>query len=112
MENAIAAATLAPVAHTVSKKWVTINASFTRVRLDTLATDFDFQCLLLMMTSFICSPKKRKEVKRATRTSAAVGFEPTPAPEEELRFISKVIGVFLQGMVGAVVVHSGRHVGS
>lgn len=83
VEITIAPATPAPAAQTVSKKWATIDASFTLIRLTPQTLDFDFLCFLLMMTSLICSPAKRKTVRKATRASVAVGFEPTPTPEEE-----------------------------
>jgi hypothetical protein len=82
VEIAIAAATLVPIAQTVSKKWVMIDTSFDLQRLTALALDFDFLCFLFMMLSLICSPSKRRTGRRTTRTSAAVGFEPTPIPEE------------------------------
>ena len=67
----------------VSKKWVMLDASFDFKRLTVQALDFDFLSFLLMMASLICSPPKRNAVRRTTRASAAVGFEPTPTPEVE-----------------------------
>lgn len=83
VENAIAAATLAPAAQIVSKKWAMIDENFTRTRLITQASDFDFFCFLLMVTSLVISPTMRSTVKKTTRASATVGLEPTPTPEEE-----------------------------
>ena len=83
VEITIAAATPAPIAHVVSKKWVMIDADFDAQRLSTRTSDFDFLVFLLIIASLICSPRNRKAVSRTTRTSAAVGFEPTPTPEAE-----------------------------
>lgn len=47
----IAATTLAPTAHMVSKKQATINVSFSLRRLDTRTLDFDFLSFSLMVTS-------------------------------------------------------------
>lgn len=82
----IAPATPAPVAHIVSKMWLRIDASLTRVRSTLQTRNFDFLCFSPMTTSLICSPTKRKTDSRATRAIAAVGFEPTPIPEEEWPF--------------------------
>ncbi|ETI65017.1 hypothetical protein C100_04290 [Sphingobium sp. C100] len=60
-----------------------IDADFDTQRLSTRTSDFDFLVFLLIFASLICVPRKRKAARRATRTSAAVGFEPTPIPEEE-----------------------------
>ena len=81
VEITIAAATPAPIAQMVSTKLVMIDTSVNLRRLTTQASDFVLQYFLLMSTSLIRSPPKRKTVRRATRTSAAVGFEPTPTPE-------------------------------
>lgn len=83
VEITIAAATPAPTAHMVSKKWVMIDADFDTQRLSTRTSDFDFLVFLFIIASLTCSPRKRKAVSRAVRTSAAVGFEPTPTPEAE-----------------------------
>lgn len=80
-EIAIAATALTPSAHMVSKKRATIDISFELRRLDAQALDFDFLSFLFIETSLICSPMKRIAVRGALRTSAAVGFEPTPTPE-------------------------------
>jgi hypothetical protein len=88
VEITIAAATPAPIAHIVSKKWVMIDADFDTQRLSTRTSDFDFLVFLLIIASLICSPRNRKAARRAIRASAAVGFEPTPTPEaEEVREI-------------------------
>ena len=60
-----------------------LDASFDFKRLTLQALDFDFLSFLLMMASLTCSPPKRIAVRRTTLASAAVGFEPTPTPEEE-----------------------------
>jgi hypothetical protein len=83
VEITIAAATPAPIAHIVSKKWVMIDANFDTQRLSTRTSDFDFLVFLLIIASFIWPPRNRKAASKATRTSAAVGFEPTPTPEAE-----------------------------
>jgi len=83
VEIAIAAAAPAPTAHIVSKIWAVADASLTLKRLTTQALDFDFPCFSLMIASLICSPVNRKTISRAVRASAAVGFEPTPTPEDD-----------------------------
>ena len=81
MEIAIAAATLTPSAQMVSKNRAMIDISFDIRRLVARALDFDFFSFLFIGISFICSPMNRITVRGTLRTSAAVGFEPTPTPE-------------------------------
>src|ERR1700735_879568 len=83
VEIAIAAATLVPIAQVVSKKLEMVNTKLNLQRSTLQALDFDFLCFSLMMASLICPPPNRIAVRRATRTIAAVGFEPTPTPEED-----------------------------
>ena len=80
VEIAIAAATPAPIAQMVSMKWEISNARLLLKRLTTQALDIN-QCFLFITASLICSPPKRVTERRTVRTSAAVGFEPTPTPE-------------------------------
>jgi hypothetical protein len=88
VEIAIAAATLAPTAQIVSTKLEMINASLDFGRLVTQVLDLDFLNFLFIVASSVKFPMIRKIMSKATRTSAAVGFEPTPTPEEELAFQS------------------------
>ena len=81
MEIAIAAATLAPTAHTVSKMWLVIDARLDVRRLSARALDFEFFSFLFIIASFAFCPPKRKIARRAMTTSAAMGFEPNPTPE-------------------------------
>jgi hypothetical protein len=81
VEIAIAAATLAPTAHTVSKMWLLIDARLDISFLSARALDFDFFSFLCINTSFAFCPPKRKIARRAMTTSAAMGFEPNPTPE-------------------------------
>jgi len=81
VEIAIAAATLTPSAQIVSKKRAVIDISFDLRRLVAQALDFNFISFLFIGISFICSPMYRITVRGTLRTSAAVGFEPTPTPE-------------------------------
>jgi hypothetical protein len=83
VEITIAAATLAPIAQTVSKKWTVIDARPDIKRFAPQAWDFEFLDFVFMIAPFSCCSPQRKTVRRAIRTSVAVGFEPTPTSEDE-----------------------------
>ena len=83
-EITIAAATLVPVIQIVSKNLETIVTNTDSWRLATQASDFELLDFLLMLTSSEIRSVPRTNESRTTRTSVAVGFEPTPTPEEEI----------------------------
>lgn len=83
VEIAIAAATLVPVAQTVSKKWAAIDTRLGIRHLTPRTLDFDFLGFLLIIALLIWLPPKRKVVRKATRASAAARFELAPIPEDE-----------------------------
>lgn len=83
MEIAIAAVTLAPTAHVVSKMWLMIAATFTLRRFALQTLDFEFLSFFSITASLICCPANRKIVRRTIGMSTTVGFEPTPTPEGE-----------------------------
>lgn len=84
VEITIAAATLTPVAQIVSKTWVKFIVSFVSTRFAPQDIGFVSSVIFIMVFLLMLVFKIRRTLSKATKTSAAAGFEPAPTTEDRV----------------------------
>ena len=84
VEITIAAATLTPVAQIVSKTWVKFIVSLVSIRLALQDLDFVSSVIFIMAFLLMLVFRIKRTLSKATKTSAAAGFEPAPTTEDRV----------------------------